>query len=96
MYIRNKKFLDEHKNDKVEYVCWKNAYHIHQTDMGFINGNLLGVVKHSHMSQIFLDLNIIAMDKFLKGEKVEGTFDSKDLGRDYTPDKFYSEKNFMF
>lgn len=38
--------------------------------MGFVNGNLLGVVKHSHMSQIFIDLNISAIDKFLKGEKV--------------------------
>jgi hypothetical protein len=74
MYTRNKKFLEEHKNNKIEYVLWKNANHLHQTDMCFINGNLLGKIKHSHMSQIFLDLNINAINKFLKGEKVEGAF----------------------
>ena len=96
MYIRNKKFLEEHKGDKLEFVLWNNGHHLHQTDMGFINGNLLGKIKHSHMSQIFLDLNISAIDKFLRGEKVEGTFESKDLGRNYTPEKFYSEGKFTF
>ena len=58
MYLRNRKFLNEHKNDQVEYILWKNAHHLHQSDMGFVSGNLLNKVKHSHMSQIFLDLNL--------------------------------------
>jgi len=53
---------------------WKNGHHLHQTDLGFLNGNLMGAVKNSHLSQLFLDLNIQAITKFLKGEQVEGTF----------------------
>ena len=86
MYIRNRKFLVEHKKDKVEYILWKNGHHLHQSDMGFINGNMLQAVKHSHMSQIFHDLNNDAIEKVLRGEKAEGTFEEKDLGREYTPD----------
>jgi len=44
------------------------------------------------MSQIFLDLNIKAIETFLQGDPVEGTLASKDLGRDYTPDKFHPEE----
>lgn len=90
MYVRNKKFLELHKGDKVEYILWKNAHHLHQTDLGFINGNLLQACKHSHLSQIFLDLNIEAISKFIKGETVEGTYGAKDLGRSFSPEKFYS------
>lgn len=96
MYVRNKKFLELHKGDKVEYILWKNAHHLHQTDLGFINGNLLQACKHSHLSQIFLDLNIEAISKFIKGETVEGTYGAKDLGRSFSPEKFYSEDNFMY
>lgn len=53
--------------------------------MGFINGNLLGIIKNSHLSKIMFDLNVQAIDKFLRNEKVEGTFGEKDLGRDYVP-----------
>jgi hypothetical protein len=70
MFSRNKKFLDHHKDDKVQYIVWKNAHHLHQTDLGFINGNLLQACKNSHMSQVFLDLNIEAIEKFIKGEQV--------------------------
>lgn len=73
------------KFHKVEYINWRNGDHLHQTDMGFINGNLLGIVKHSHLSQIMLDLNIEAIEKFLRNEKVEGTFGEKDLGRNHIP-----------
>ena len=74
MYVRNIKFLEQHKDDPIEYVLWKNAHHLHQTDMGFVNGNLIGVCTHSHLSQILFDLNVAAMNKFLRGEKAEGTF----------------------
>jgi hypothetical protein len=59
----------------VEYVVWKHGHHFHQTDVGFINGNILNACKNSHLSKILMDLNIQAIDKFLKGEPVEGTFD---------------------
>jgi hypothetical protein len=58
--------------------------------MGFILGNVLRKVKNNHLSQLMLDLNLQAIDKFLKGEQVEGTFGDQDLGRTYTPQKFYS------
>jgi hypothetical protein len=32
-----------------------------------------------------------AIDRFLKGEKVEGTYEGKDLGRDFAPEKFRPE-----
>ena len=35
-----------------------------------------------------MELNIQAMDLFLKGEKVEGKFGDKDLGRDFVPKIF--------
>jgi hypothetical protein len=43
-----------------------------------------------------LDLNISAIDRFLRGEQVEGAFGEKDLGRDYIPDKFHTLKAFTF
>jgi hypothetical protein len=71
VFKRTKAYLAAHN---LEYVLWKNAHHLHQTDMGFINGNLLGAVKNSHLSQIMLDLNLEAIFKFLGGKKVEGEF----------------------
>lgn len=53
--------------------------------MGFINGNLLGAVKNSHLSKHMLEYNLQAIDKFLEGEKVEGAFGEKDIGRNYRP-----------
>jgi len=53
--------------------------------MGFIIGNTLKKVKNHHLSQLMLDLNLQAIDKFLKGEQVEGTFGDQDLGREYKP-----------
>lgn len=35
------------------------------------------------MSQILFELNMAAIDKFLRQDKVEGTFGEKDLGRNY-------------
>lgn len=64
--------------------------------MGFINGNLLGMIKNTHLSQMMFDLNITAIDRFLRDEKVEGTFGDKDVGRNYVPDKFYPQKVFTF
>lgn len=53
--------------------------------MGFINGNLLGVIKNPHLSKIMFELNVTAIDKFLRGEKVEGAFVDNDLGRNWVP-----------
>lgn len=84
------------KTHKVEYICWKHAHHHHQTDIGFINGNLLGIVKNSHLSKIMLDLNLKAIETFLRGERVEGTQGDRDLGRDYKPSKFHKFEMFTF
>lgn len=94
MFRRNNRFLELHKGDKMEYVVWKNAHHLHQTDLGFVNGNLLQACKNSHMSQIFFDLNVHAIDRFVRGEPVEGHYEGKDLGRTYTPEQFYNEADF--
>jgi hypothetical protein len=53
--------------------------------MGFLNGNVFNKCKNSHLSKIMFDLNFLAMEQFLNGKKVEGTFGEKDLGRNYTP-----------
>ena len=58
MYERNLSFLEQHKAEKVEYILWKNAHHLHQTDMGFITGNLPTICKHSHLSDVLLQLNL--------------------------------------
>lgn len=81
-YKRNKAFIGLHN---VEYVIWRNAHHAHQSDMGFLNGNVFNKCKNSHLSKIMFDLNFLAMEQFLNGKKVEGTFGEKDLGRNYTP-----------
>lgn len=47
-YARNKLFC---LAQKVEYVIWEGAHHLHQTDVGFINGNLLGMVKNASLSK---------------------------------------------
>ena len=52
MFERNSRFLKQQQSGKIEYVLWKSAHHNHQTDMGFIMGNLPKICKHSHMSQI--------------------------------------------
>lgn len=44
VFLRNKKFVEFH-NSKIIYVCWKNASHLQQTDMPFIVGNSLGIIK---------------------------------------------------
>ncbi len=64
--------------------------------MGFINGNLLGVIKNPHLSKIMFELNVTAIDKFLRGEKVEGAFGDNDLGRNWVPQKFHPLKTFTF
>ena len=88
MHRRNSEFVRLHR---VEYIVWKNADHLHQTDMGFLMGNLLGIIKNSHLSKIMLDFNLDAIDKFLRGEIVESTYGDKNLGRDYRPSKFKEE-----
>lgn len=64
VYLRNIKFMNAHK---LEYVLWKNAHHVHQTVAGFINGNTGGIIKNSHLSQLFFEINCDAINKFLNG-----------------------------
>lgn len=68
MYERNVTFLGHHAS--AEYIVWREGHHLHQTDMGFISGNLLGAIKKSQLTKLMLDLNISAIDRFLKGNKV--------------------------
>jgi hypothetical protein len=82
MYTRMKSYATRHK---VEFIIWKDAHHNHQTDMGFVSGNLLNAVKNSHLSKVMLELNVTAIERFLNGERVEGTFGDRDLGRKYKP-----------
>lgn len=83
IYERNSAFIGRHK---AEYIVWHEGHHLHQTDIGFIGGN--GALKNSHLTKLMLELNIAAIDRFLKGEQVEGTFGERDLGRAYKPAKF--------
>jgi hypothetical protein len=85
--------LDRHS---AEHIVWREGSHFHQTDVGFINGNFLGVVKRTHLSKIMFDLNVSAIDKFLRGEKVEGTFGDRDLGRNFRPSEFHPEYKLSF
>lgn len=71
IYILNRDFDQKHK---IEYIIWKGASHLHQTDLGYVLGNLLGTVSNAKDSELLLHLNYDAMDRFLKGEKVEGTY----------------------
>lgn len=84
----NSTFLAQHK---AEYIVWKDAHHLHQSDMGFVGGNLQDTILNSHLSQLMIDLNLAALDGFLRGEKVEGTFGEYDLGRSYRPKQFHPE-----
>ena len=61
---------------------------MHQSDVGFINGNLLGVIKNAELSKEKLELNLEAIGRFIKGESVEGKYGEKDCGRDYVPEKY--------
>ena len=63
-YDDNSRFASLHK---VEYIIWEGAHHMHQTDAGFINGNFLGIVKNSALSDQKMTLNLDAIDRFLKG-----------------------------
>lgn len=49
------------------------------------------MVKNSALSKEKLELNIEAISKFLTGEKVEGRFGDKDLGRTYEPSYYHVE-----
>lgn len=63
-------------------MLWKRAVHLHQTDMGYVCGNVLGVVKNCHFTTDFLNLNFKAMDSFLsgkRGEELEAEFKDKIL-----------------
>jgi hypothetical protein len=93
MYERNCAFVGKHK---LQYIIWKEGHHNHQTDMGFISGNLLGAVKNHHLSKLMLELNISAVERFIKGEQVEGTFGERELGREFKPVKYYPEDKFHF
>jgi hypothetical protein len=55
----------------------------------------MGAVKHHHLSKNFLELNITAIERFMKGERVEGTFGPRELGREWKPKKFYPEDGFI-
>ena len=92
-YILDKLYQETHR---VQYVNWRNAHHVHQTDMGFLIGNTPGKCKNSHLSGIMLDLNFQAIDRFLSGKKVEGTFGDKDLGRKFVPEKFHPKNYFTY
>jgi hypothetical protein len=39
-----------------------------------------------------MELNLHAIDNFLKGETVEGKFGKKELGRDFEPPFYHTEK----
>ena len=43
---------------------------MNQTDLGYVLGNYLGTIRNHQESEVYLNLNYEAMDKFLKGEKV--------------------------
>ena len=64
VYRMNKQFAATHN---VEYIIWTDAHHLHHTDFGFINGNFLGIVKNSVQSREQMELNLEAIDSFLKG-----------------------------
>jgi hypothetical protein len=40
----------EYPEDKIIYLIWKNGDHLHQTDMGFVTGNIFNKVKRSDLS----------------------------------------------
>ena len=48
IHKRNQQFVKTHE---VEYIIWKDAHHLHQSDVGFVNGNFLGIMKNSNLSR---------------------------------------------
>ena len=64
---------------------------MHHSDVGFLAGNLKGIMQNYQLSQHFMDLNFDIIEKFLKGERVEGTLGDKDLGRDFSPKKYHKD-----
>ena len=48
IYEYNLLFLNRYRG-KVNYLCWKGAEHVHQTDWPFISGSSLNVIKNHHL-----------------------------------------------
>jgi hypothetical protein len=93
VYEDNLAFSDRHS---AEYIIWREGSHFHQTEMGFITGNFLGVIKRTHLSKLMFDLNVSAIDRFFRGEKIEGAFGDRDLGRNFKPSVFDPDFDLSF
>lgn len=52
------------------YLVWGKGDHLHQTDMCFLLGNIVGKVKHSELSLEMLNKNLKAIEMFVEGKKV--------------------------
>ena len=40
MFERNRQFVERHGKG-VEYLVWKEAHHLHQSDLGYVFGNTI-------------------------------------------------------
>lgn len=65
VYNRNKEFLKHHKKDRVIYLAWKNADHLHQIDLCFLFGNIMNRIKNPELSLEMLNKNLKAIEMFL-------------------------------
>ncbi len=87
MYNRNMEFVRGQK--RVIYLIWGKGDHLHQTDMGFLVGNILGKVKHSELSLEMLNKNLKAIEMFVEGnvseEKMREAFKEDVLGVGWKP-----------
>lgn len=74
-------------------MVWKNADHLHQTDLCFILGNIMGKVKHPELSIEMLNKNTKAIEMFLNDgklteEKMYEVFKDDLLPKGYKPEKW--------
>lgn len=65
VFTRNRKFVEFHQS-KIVYLCWKKGDHLHQTDLPFLVGSTLGVIKNIKESKKMMSSNIEILDEFLK------------------------------
>ena len=53
IYTRNKAFVEKHE---VQYLILKNGDHLHPSDLGYILGNFMGIVKKFSFSREIMEL----------------------------------------